>query len=398
MSSPPARILVVHPRLGYGGSEVVVAWIAQSLAKHHYVTLATTGAATLNQLDCFAGTQLERIGVELLTLETPGLLKTVNLPAALRGSLFTRQVRAIAANYDVLISGYEFLPFGSAGIHYIHGDSSEIRASGSVDGHRPLSRLIHRPGVVRNAYLTLCALTAGMRQTAPSDIDVLIANSCFTAENVLRAWNLTAEVVHPPVPPIQRGLDWARRENTVIMLGRIERSKRTMDGIEIVRALRAAGHDLKLRIVGPLADKEYSRQVVNACHRYGSWLTVAGALRSPEKSELLGRSRYLLHCKRAEPFGIALVEAAKSGCICLAPKGGGYEDFISDEGLLFEDIENAVVKFDKLLREDDAVLAERQDRLKEDADLVGQEFEPRLIDIVNVFITTNRLAKKSDVR
>jgi len=398
MSSPPARILVVHPRLGYGGSEVVVAWIAQSLAKHHYVTLATTGAATLNQLDCFAGTQLERIGVELLTLEMPGLLKTVKLPAALRGSFFTRQVRAIAANYDVLISGYEFLPFGSAGIHYIHGDSSEIRASGSVDGHRLLSRLIHRAGVIRNVYLTLCALTAGMRQTAPSDIDVLIANSCFTAENVLRAWKLAAEVVHPPVPPTQCGLDWATRENTVVMLGRIERSKRTMEGIEIVRALRAAGHDLKLRIVGPLADKEYSRQVVNACHVYGSWLTVDGALRASEKSALLGRSRYLLHCKRAEPFGIVLAEAARSGCLCLAPRGGGYEDFIHDDGLLFEDFDHAILKFGKLLREGDAVLSERQKRLQENANLVGKEFESRLVDIVNVFITTSRLAKKSDVR
>jgi glycosyltransferase involved in cell wall biosynthesis len=96
-----------------------------------------------------------------------------------------------------------------------------------------------------------------------------------------------------------------------------------------------------------------------------------------------------LHCKRAEPFGISIVEAAQSGCICIAPKGGGYEDFIDDDELLYVDATDAVDKFDALLGKGEFVLEQRQKRLRLNAMLVGRDFEKKIVSLVDQFTNNN---------
>lgn len=269
----PMKVLVAHPRLGRGGSEVVVAWMVQMLALQHQVSVATMGGATLSELDAHAGMELERHGVNLRIPRVPRLLTRVKSLAALRGSWFLRQVKAIAGEYDLLISGYEYLPFGYPAIHYVHGDTPAMRGITAVDGGLA-ARVVHGRGVIRRLYMKMCALVAGKHEPRPSPADILIANSSFTASNVLRAWGRTATVIHPPIPPILVGMSWVRRANTVVMLGRIDRSKRLHEGIQIVSALRGMGHRLQLCIVGTISDTQYLQELMSLGKRYGRWLTV----------------------------------------------------------------------------------------------------------------------------
>ncbi len=343
------------------------------------------GTVTLFELDSHAGTELERAGVELRILKAPTLLINRRGLSAIRGSWFARQVKTIADEYDLLISGYEYLPFGRPGLHYINGDSAEFRGVTEQDGYQGLAALVHRPGFLRVVYLKLCALIARNQRPEPLTDDVLVAVSSFTARNVLRVWNKAAIVIHPPIPPTHTSKNWMERDKSIIMLGRIDRSKRIHEGIEIVRALRAIGHPVNLRIVGSISDTRYLNELNDLKRGCGSWLTIDGPVAASEKRALLANSRYLLHCKRAEPFGIVLVEAARSGCICVAPKGGGYEDFIHDDDLLFNSLDDAILKFDKLLREPDSMQYERQQSLKKDADRVGTDFEHQFRAVAESF-------------
>jgi glycosyltransferase involved in cell wall biosynthesis len=384
------HVLLVHPHLSLGGSEVVVAWIAQALVSaHSRVTIATVGKVALDSLDRLAGTKLESARDQIETLNLPARWGVLNRTAALRGATFARQIRAIAGEYDVAISGYEYLPFGVPGIHYVNGDACDFRAGFAENDQYGPRGLIYRPSVVRSAYLSLCSIVAGARTMRPSASDILVAVSSVTARNVYRLWQVPAVVIHPPVPVTDPGLAWQLRENTVVMLGRIDRSKRLHEGIKIVQALRERKHNLRLKIVGPTHDRSYLREILELGSRFSDWLEICGQLGAGEKRELLGRSRYLLHCKRAEPFGISIVEAAQSGCICIAPKGGGYEDFIDDDELLYVDATDAVDKFDALLGKGEFVLEQRQKRLRLNAMLVGRDFEKKIVSLVDQFTNNN---------
>lgn len=390
MTNMTRRALLVHPQLKLGGSEVVVAWIAQALVSAGYrVTIATAGKVELDSLDQLAGTKLESAREQIEPLNLPARGGVLNKTAALRSATFMRQIRKIAGEYDVAFSGCEYAPFGVPGIHYINGDMCDFRAGVDKNEYHFLRGLIYQPSTVRKAYLGLCSIVAGARTTRPSARDIFIAVSSVTARHLDRLWQVPSVVIHPPVPATDPGLAWHLRENTVVMLSRIDRSKRITEGIRIVQSLRERKHDMHLKIVGPPHDPSYLREILELGSRFSGWLEICGPLDAREKQELLGRSRYLLHCKRAEPFGINMVEAAQSGCICIAPKGGGYEDFITDDELLYVDTTDAVNKFDALLGKDELALEQQQKHLRLQVMLVGRDFEKKIVSLVDQFTNNN---------
>src|SRR5580698_4638811 len=157
MTNMMRRALLVHPQLKFGGSEVVVAWIAQALVSAGYrVTIATAGQVELDSLDQLAGTKLESARGQIEPLNLPARGGLLNKTAALRSATFMRQIREIAGEYDVAISGCEYAPFGVPGIHYVNGDVCEFRGGVDENEYHDLRGLIYRPSIVRSVYLGLC--------------------------------------------------------------------------------------------------------------------------------------------------------------------------------------------------------------------------------------------------
>lgn len=211
------KILLAHPRLGRGGSEVVTAWIAEALAVEHDVTIVTTGQLGLRELDMHAGTSLQDKSVELTHVNSLAVLGNLQRASALRGAHFARSVRHMVQEYDLLISGYEFMPFGRPGIHYIHGDSPEIRGVAYEDGDRSRLRL-HVKRVLRKMYLKYSQFVLGQSAKRPTESDLLVANSYYTAQNVARTWNRPARIVYPPVVDVGSSRAWSMKSDTFVML------------------------------------------------------------------------------------------------------------------------------------------------------------------------------------
>lgn len=51
-------VAVIHPRLGYGGSETGALWTIQALKRDHDVTLITGGKVDVPSLNAYYGTDL----------------------------------------------------------------------------------------------------------------------------------------------------------------------------------------------------------------------------------------------------------------------------------------------------------------------------------------------------
>ena len=54
-----AKIAIVHPRLGWGGSEVVALWALAALKDDYDVSLVTAGDVDISGINEFYGTDLD---------------------------------------------------------------------------------------------------------------------------------------------------------------------------------------------------------------------------------------------------------------------------------------------------------------------------------------------------
>ncbi|MGB7548665.1 MAG: glycosyltransferase family 4 protein, partial [Terracidiphilus sp.] len=112
------KVVIGHPKLGYGGSESTVMWLIEALKQDCDVTVATTGGWSRAELNAFYGTEVREDDVKVRIAPVPWLVRNLSA-AALRGACYQRFARRIAAEYDVRISAYNATDWGLPAIHFI---------------------------------------------------------------------------------------------------------------------------------------------------------------------------------------------------------------------------------------------------------------------------------------
>ena len=162
-------------------------------------------------------------------------------------------------------------------------------------------------------------------------VDVLVANSRFTARRIWRCWRRRSVVIHPPVA-VER-FHWQQtREDFYLCLGRLVAYKRVDLVVEAFNRCR-----LPLLVVGDGPErKRLQRQA-------GPTVQVLGRQSAHQVEDLLGRCRALVHAG-VEDFGIAPVEAMAAGAPVIALGQGGLLDSVrclrqdpaTATGLLFD--------------------------------------------------------------
>lgn len=365
-------------------------WGAQTLKEEFAVSILTTRPLQLVALNEFYGTSIEANELTIGKLPTPPMLNHLGGGAALRGALFQRAIRAIAADYDVLISGYNICDVGVPAIHLVADfswdDVLRRRFHPSGDG---LAGIFHRDGLLRGSYLRLARmLSAPSGRDVFAGEDLIVANSNWTAGILRERYGVAdAPVVYPPVTepsvrrvPGSRNLDFA-------CLGRISEEKRITTMFDILARVRAQGYPVRLRIVGALNDSGYSRRIRAFAQRNRDWTIVEGPLWGEAKWKLLSECGYGIHGCSAEAFGIAVAEMVKAGCIAFAPDGGGQAEVLSNPALLYRDADDAVEKIVGMLAD-----AERQEATAEHLSRQAGKFSAAVFvagfrAMVDVFLT-----------
>jgi glycosyltransferase involved in cell wall biosynthesis len=65
----------------------------------------------------------------------------------------------------------------------------------------------------------------------------------------------------------------------------------------------------------------------------------------PYFKKLLKKSKYFIHTRKNEHFGISIAEAIAAGCIPLVHNSGGQKEIVPLDELRFDSIDEAIEKF-----------------------------------------------------
>jgi len=348
-TSPRAKVAVVHPGLGSGGSEAATLWTIEALKPDYDVTFISLAGVNLDRLNAYYGTALAAGEFALRRAPLPLGLRNTTKFDALKGRFLLRYVQRLAPEFDVLISGYGPMDFGKPGLQMIP-DFSFVE-EWRMDLHptfRTRRAWFYGDTLVRRAYLGICDRIAAVRPDAWKQ-NVTLSNSAWTADRLLKKYGIPSQVVYPPVAIDFPSTPYADRDNGFICLGRVSPEKCTHSAIEILQKVRERGHDVHLHILGGLDGSDYANKVRGLADQFREWVFLEGVALGERKIELLSGHRFGINTCPNEAFGIAVAEMVLAGCVVFVPNGGGQVEIINHPALIYENEADAVEKIDAIL-------------------------------------------------
>ncbi|MBE3126527.1 MAG: glycosyltransferase family 4 protein [Acidobacteria bacterium] len=327
------RVAVVHPQLvAGGGSEACAMWTLQALQDESRLTLVTLGRPDLESMNRKYGTTIDESKIEGRFLRLPpGTRKRFD---ALRGFRLARYCRRHARDFDVMISAYNVMDFGVAGIQMIADFSFDdaLRrelhsANGAAGGG------FYKASLGRSLYLGLARALAGSRGDGWKR-NLTVANSEWTRDLLRERFGVASDVVYPPVAGGFPAVPWNEREDGFVFIGRLVPEKGVRRVIEILGDVRKK-KPVHLHIIGRRERTAYAREVEELCRRNRDWIHLEGEKYGPEKAEFLARHKYGISGCRNEAFGIAVAEMVKAGSLVWVPDGGGQKEIVAHPGLIY---------------------------------------------------------------
>jgi glycosyltransferase involved in cell wall biosynthesis len=341
------KVVIGHPKLGFGGSESTVMWLIEALKREWDVTVVTTGGWNLEALNTFYGTTVHAEEIRVRIASVPLLARGLSV-AALRGTCYQRFAREIAGEYDMRISAYNLTDWGLPAIHFIADFSwhRDIR-----ERLHPLSRgFIYRDSILRKAYLSFASAYGRPSNRDVLREDLVIANSKWTADILKLPCGLQgATVVYPPVWTEFPTVLWEKKELAFVMIGRIAPEKQVERAIAILEAVRERGYTVQFHLCGRIGKDRYGKSIARLCKDRNDWITLEGQVSGTKKAQILARCRFGIQTTSAESFGIAVAEMIKAGAIVFAPSDGGTAETLQHPALLFANTNDAVDKIQAVL-------------------------------------------------
>ncbi len=304
----------------YGGTERVVAVLAEELVKHgHDVTLFAAG-------DSQTSARLVACTDRSLRLNPDGLLPCVSTVAELA------EVYARADEFDVIHSHVDWLAFPFARL-------SDVPTISTIHGRLDLP-VIHNT-FARFPEQPLVSISDAQRKFVPE------CNWLGTVHNGIALDHFRFR----PDPG-----------QYLVFLGRITPEKRPDRAIEVAAK---AGRRLIIAAKVDPADQEYYDETIAPLIRRSPWVEYVGEVGEKEKADVLGQAyAYLFPIDWPEPFGLTMVEAMATGTPVIAWRGGSVEEVVKDgvSGFICDSIPAmvaAVGRVSELKREDCLAQAQR---------------------------------------
>jgi glycosyltransferase involved in cell wall biosynthesis len=366
-------------------------WSVEALKRDHDVTLITGGKVDLARLNAYYGTDLQPGEVTIHEVRLPlGLHRTAKF-AGLRGALFTRECRRLAPGFDAVTFHYNPCDFGVPLIQFVADFTFAPGLQQTLDpSANTLRRWWYGDTILRRAYLGLC------QRLAPSHAEnwkknVTVANSRWTAGLLEREFGLiTRRVQFPPVPGNFPAVSWDERENGFVCVGRVVPEKRMDAVIGILHQVRQHGFDIHLHILGGLDDSPFAKKVQALASRHRDWVFLEGRVAGKTKRELMARHRFGINGRKSEPFGIAVAELVKAGCLTFVPNGGGQTEIVDHPSLIFENDDDAIQKIVSVLQNPALQAALAEHLRQRSRELSTERFQGTVRSLVAEFLERKR--------
>jgi len=378
------KIAIIHPRLGWGGSEATALWMIEALKNEYDVSLVTTGNVDVSGLNAYYGTGLYQKEFSVMYVPMPlGLRKTMKF-AALRGRFIQRYCQKIASQFDVMIDAYSPCDFKTRGIQF----ATDIAQLPTIIDLSSVTMAWYGDTFLRKMYLALCDLVSPLHPEAWKN-NVTISNSHWTADVMLKKYGISSRVLYPPVVGDSPNVPYEKKEQGFVLIGRIVPEKKITVAIEILEKVRQKGRNIKFHIIGGVGSHTYMRTLKPIFLKNKSWLFFEGRLSEENKKKIITSCQFGISCRKNEPFGIAVAEMVKSGSIVFVPDGGGQTEIVDNAALIYKDIEDAVQKIESVINNETLQNALREHLLKNAQKFSVDNFKREIKNIVDTFLKNN---------
>ena len=164
--------------------------------------------------------------------------------------------------------------------------------------------------------------------------DMLLVNSYFSRESVLRSYGRESNVCYLGIDTTNFVNQHLPREDFVIGIGALQAHKNVEFVIKAVGAMR--GRKPSLVWIGNLVAPEYRAFLEELARSEGVCLELKIMVSDAEMVDLLNRAALMVYAPRLEPFGYAPLEANACGLPVVAVAEGGVRETVVDgiNGLL----------------------------------------------------------------
>ena len=367
---------VVHLDLmSKGGGEAVAMNALEALQADYDLTLLTATEPDVPALNEYFNTDVDAssLSVRLAGTLAPALHERFGVGYyVLQNALLARYARRHAEEFDLLVSTINELGLPPGSIEYVHFPfdwTVTLPYRGDI---------FHPTLDGDSAYERLCRHVAGVTPAALRR-NTVFANSEWTASAVEDAYGVRPEVLYPPVDTSEFvARPWAEREDGFVVVGRIERSKRLTEIVEVIDAVRARGHDTHLHVVGPTYDEAY-RAELDSMAADREYVFVEGELPRSELVDRMCGHRYGIHGKSHEHFGMSVAELVAAGAITFVPESGGQCAIVHDDDrLTYRTFEAAVAKINRVLGDRSLQRELRSDRAEVERRFGRERFRERI--------------------
>ena len=358
-----------YPPLG-GGGGVINAWLAEELAKRHFVTILTSGAEGLPKEEVVNGVLVVRVPVyfrkQLQTANFPSMAIYI-LNAILKGRQLLKQ-----ESYDI-INTFFVIPTGPVGhiLSKLSGLPNVLSVLGG-DIYDPSKKMSpHRVAPLR-------AAVRHMLQKA----DVVTGESGDVLANIAKYYNADLDtkfiplgIPRPPRVAINRtefSLD--NEDFLLVTVGRLVTRKAVDRLLHIISRLQ--GIKLKLCIIGGGPQESH---LIQLSIELGIEQKVRffGHASDEEKNKLLLCADAYVSTSQHEGFGLVFLEAMAAGLPVVCYNHGGQTDFLSDQ------VNGFVVNLNDEKRFQHSI-----EQLAEQPELVEKYGKANLRDVEDYFIET----------
>ena len=384
------KVAIISPMIGTGrsGSGCQAVWIIEALKDIYDLSLITTSRVSFNRLNEYWGTTIDLKDINIVKFPQ-FFLKYTERFNALRYSVVSRYCKRISSEFDVMFSTYNTMDLGKRGIQYI-GDFlfSDILRDSLYPV--PLKREIG--WFNRNTYSRKIYFRIAKYINYPSQENIwknlTLVNSEWTKKLMKETYNVDSKVVYPPGSKVISSVSWNKKEDGFVCVGKLVPFKQIERIIAILDKVRKKYFDIHLHIIGWEEDSSYTQKIKRLCDRNSSWCFLEGEMFGEKKLRFISKHKFGINGCQNEAFGIAIAEMVMAGCLVFVPNGGGQKEIVMHPDLIYENVDDAVVKIERIIRDSKKQIELREHLKNQGKRFTTEKFIVEIRKIVRQFIET----------
>ena len=362
-------VLVVHPQFDViGGAELVSLQVMQWLLSRMdaRVTLLTLTPVNFDRVQRATGLRLSTPRLSVEHAKCPRFIREAEGKFTLLKLAFLhRAARRRSGDFELCIGTYGEIDFGEKGFQYIHHPLFAPRDFLNKYKIIPRKNILDLSSFLNGLYRKISFLVSGDTLEGFKK-NITAVNSKFIQGLVRDVYGIESTVLYPGFllnGDSNVGTKWEDRPFRFVAVGRIAPDKDYVGLLDVFKALSVEFPQARFLIVGKVGDSTYYAKLQKKARTLAGRLEIVTDASREELHALLRTSKFFIHGKEYEHFGIGILEATHAGCIPFVHDSGGQREIVTPQVLRYRTVDDIVVAVDRMCgheEERDGILAELQ--------------------------------------